>query len=105
MADILDNYINKVNKLEIQKRIDRYYHDGIAYKDKLLKLIAVRFEVLKIKFELKKNYIDLGKFISKSYNKEKTVDFSYKEDFFSLNQEIKKNMRYMNKIKHYYKQK
>ncbi|MBI45247.1 MAG: hypothetical protein CMG66_03675 [Candidatus Marinimicrobia bacterium] len=105
MADILDNYINKVNKLEIQKKVERYYDAAVAYKDKFLKLIVMRFEVLKIKFELKKNYIELGQFVSKSYSKEKTVDFSYKEDFFSLNHDIKKNIRYINKIKSYYKQK
>ena len=103
MTDILDSYIKKVHTLQISKKIDRYYHNLILRKDRLFKLFAIKFEVLRIKLELKKNYINLGKFISENYNKEKVVDFSYKNDFFSLNQEIKKNLRYMKKIKNSHK--
>ena len=99
MTDILDSYIKKVHTLQISKKIDRYYHNLILRKDRLFKLFAIKFEVLRIKLELKKNYINLGKFIFQNYDKEKIVDFSYKNDFFSLNHEIKKNLRYMNKIK------
>ena len=41
----------------------------------------------------------LGKFISKNYDKENVVDFSYKEEFFSLNQDISKKKRYIRKLK------
>ena len=79
--------------------MNNYYSNLVVKKDKLLKSFAIKFEVLRIKLELKKNYINLGKFIFKNYNEEKIVDFSYKNDFFSLNQEIKKNLRYIKKIK------
>ena len=105
MADILDTYIKKVNNFQIQKKMIYYYHDLIRKKNRLLKLFAIKVEVLKIKLELKKNYINLGKFIFENYNKEKVVDFSYKNDFFSLNQKIKKNLRYIKKIKNSYKNK
>ena len=105
MSDILDTYIKKASAIEIQKKINNYYHDLRVNKDRLLKMFAIKFEVVKIKLELKKNYINLGKFIFQNYNKEKIVDFSYKSDFFSLNHEIKKNLRYMKKIKNSYKKK
>ena len=105
MSDILDTYIKKANSLEIPKKINNYYHDSMVNKDRFLKRLVIKFEVLKIKLELKKNYINLGKFIFQNYNKEKIVDFSYKNDFFSLNHEIKKNLRYMKKIKNSYKKK
>ena len=102
MSDILDTYIKKANNLEIPKKIKNHYYDLIVNKDRLLKIFAIKFEVLKIKLELKKNYINLGKFIFQNYNKEKVVDFSYKNDFFSLNHEIKKNLRYIKKLKKSY---
>ena len=105
MSDILDTYIKKANNLQIPKKINNYYHDLMINKDRLLKIFSVKFEVIRIKLELKKNYINLGKFIFQNYNKEKIVDFSYKNDFFSLNHEIKKNLRYMKKIKNSYKKK
>ena len=77
----------------------------MTQKNRLLKLFAIKFEILRIKLELKKNYINLGKFIFQNYNREKIVDFSYKDDFFSLNHKIKKNLRYMKKIKTSYKKK
>tara|TARA_B100001750_G_C15321842_1_gene502671 strand:- start:139 stop:456 length:318 start_codon:yes stop_codon:yes gene_type:complete len=105
MSDILDTYIKKIHTFQIQEKINNYYHDLMVNKDRLLKSFAVKFEVIRIKLELKKNYINLGKFIFQNYNKEKIVDFSYKNDFFSLNHEIKKNLRYMKKIKNSYKKK
>ena len=98
MPDILDNYIKKVHTFQISNKISNYYHKIIIRKNRFLKLIVIRFEIFKIKLELKKNYINLGKFIFKNYDKEKVIDFSYKNDFFSLNQEIKKNLRYIKKI-------
>ena len=105
MNDILDTYIKKIHTLQIQERINNYYDNFIVNKNKILKLLAVRIEIIRIKLELKKNYINLGKFIFQNYNKEKIVDFSYKDDFFSLNHEIKKNIRYMKKIKRINKKK
>ena len=105
MNDILDNYIKKIYTFQIQERMTDYYDNFIANKNKLLKLFAVKFEIIRIKLELKKNYINLGKFVFQNYNKEKVVDFSYKDHFFSLNNEIKKNLRYMKKIQNLYKKK
>ena len=105
MSDILDNYIKKVHTFQIPEKMNDYYHSFMVNKDRLLKSFAVKFEVLRIKLELKKNYIKLGKFIFENYNEEKIVDFSYKNDFFSLNHEIKKNLRYIKKIKNSYKKK
>ena len=105
MNEILDTYIKKMHTLQIQERINNYFDNFIVNKNKILKLLAVRIEIIRIKLELKKNYINLGKFVFQNYNKEKIVDFSYKDDFFSLNHEIKKNIRYMKKIKRIHKKK
>ena len=99
MADIIDTYIKKIDEYNFNKKITNYFVILRKKRDWLIKLIMIEIELLKIKIELKKNYIKLGKFISKNYDDEDVVDFTYKEDFFILNQEIKRKKRYIKKIK------
>ena len=99
MADIIDTYIKKFDSYKIDKKVNNYFLSIKKKRDWLIKLFMIKFELLKIKFELQKSYLKLGKFISKNYNDENIVDFSYKEDFFILNQEIKRKKRYISKIK------
>ena len=99
MADIIDTYIKKIDGYDLNKKITNYFVILRKKRDWLIKLIMIEIELFKIKIELKKNYVKLGKFISKNYNDEDVVDFTYKEDFFILNQEIKRKKRYIKKIK------
>ena len=98
MADILDSYIKKVERIQLTKKVQSYLQKVKEQKNKFLTISTIKLEMYKIKLELKKNYINLGKFIFDNYDKEKVIDFSYKDDFFSLNQEIKKKLRYIKKI-------
>jgi len=99
MADIIDTYIKKIDEYNFNKKITNYFVILRKKRDWLIKLIMIEIELFKIKIELKKKYIKLGKFISKNYDDEDVVDFTYKEDFFILNQEIKRKKRYIKKIK------
>ena len=99
MSDILDSYISKIDSGKFIKKINNYILKLRTKKDKILRIGNLKFEVLKIKLELKRNYFNLGKFISNSYDKEKVVDFSYKEDFFYLNHEISKKKRFIKRLK------
>ena len=99
MADIIDTYIKKIDDYHLNKKITNYFVVLRKKRDWFIKLFMIEIELFKIKIELKKSYIKLGKFISKNYNNEDVVDFTYKEDFFILNQEIKRKKRYIKKIK------
>ena len=99
MADIIDTYIKKIDQYDINKKINIFFIDLRKKRDWFIKKAMIEVELIKIKLELKKNYTKLGKFIFKNYNDEDVVDFTYKEDFFILNQEIKRKKRYMKKIK------
>ena len=99
MADIIDTYIKKLDDYKIDKKVNNYLLLLKKRRDWIIKFFMIKIELLKIKFELQKIYIKLGKFISKNYDEENIIDFSYKEDFFILNQEIKRKKRYMSKIK------
>ena len=53
--------------------------------DNLHNWIYYNIPIKIIKLELKFDYMKLGKFISKKYDKEDVIDYSYQEKFFLLN--------------------
>ena len=99
MPDILDSYISKIDTSSIPKKINVYISKIKLQRDRIIKIATLRFEILRIKLQLKIGYMKLGQFISKNYDKENVVDFSYKEEFFLLNQDISKKKRYIRKLK------
>ena len=99
MPDILDSYISKIDTRSISKKINDYISKIKLQRDKIIKISTLQFEILRIKLQLKIGYMKLGQFISKNYDKENVVDFSYKEEFFLLNQDISKKKRYIRKLK------
>jgi len=99
MSDILDSYISKVDTGSISKKINDYISKIKLQRDKIIKISTLQFEILRTKLQLKIGYMKLGQFISKNYDKENVVDFSYKEEFFLLNQDISKKKRYIRKLK------
>jgi hypothetical protein len=99
MADILDSYIKKIEKIQLPNRLQNYLKKLKEQKNRFLLISSIQLEIFKIKLVLKKNYINLGKFISKNYNQDKVTDFSYKNDFFLMNQEINKKERYIKRLK------
>mgnify|MGYP000611418924 CR=1 FL=1 len=99
MSDILDTYIKKIDSYNINDRLNAIIDKLKSKRDIFIRIFMLRIELFKNKLELRKSYSKLGKFISKQYNDESVVDFTYKDDFFILNQEIKKKQRYIKKIK------
>ena len=99
MPDILDTYISKIDNNSISKKINDYILKIKLQKDRIIRLSTLRFEISRTKLQLRFEYMKLGRFISKNYDKENVIDFSYKEDFFSLNQDISRKKRYIKKLK------
>ena len=99
MPDILDSYISKIDTRSISKKINDYILKIKLQRDRIIKISTLQFEILRIKLQLKIGYMKLGQFISKNYDEENVIDFSYKEEFFLLNQDISKKKRYIRKLK------
>tara|TARA_B110000438_G_scaffold241515_1_gene240656 strand:+ start:224 stop:535 length:312 start_codon:yes stop_codon:yes gene_type:complete len=99
MSDILDTYIKKIDSYNINDRLSTIIDKLKSKRAIFIRTFMLKIELFKNKLELRKSYSELGKFISKQYNDEKVVDFTYKDDFFMLNQEIKRKQRYIKKIK------
>ena len=99
MPDILDSYISKIDVSSIPKKINDYILKIKLQRDRIIKLSTLQFEILRTNLQLKIKYMKLGRFISKNYDEENVIDFSYKEEFFLLNKNIIKKKRYIRKLK------
>ena len=99
MVDFLDNYITKIKINNFSGKISDYFNSRIEDVKLLFNKIIIEFEILKIKYELIINYINLGKFIYKNYSQENVSDFSYKDEFYNMNHEIGKCKRFIKKLK------
>ena len=99
MPDILDSYISKIDTSSIPQKIHVYISKIKLQRDRIIKISTLQFEILRINLQLKIGYMKLGQFISKNYDKENVIDFSYKEEFLLLNQDISKKKRYIRKLK------
>jgi len=99
MADILDTYIKKIDNKEIVDRFNNAIKNKYVLIKKIILKLKIEFEIFKIKLDLLYCYINLGKFISKYYNEEQVKDFSYKEEYFYLNNNINLKKRYIKKLK------
>ena len=99
MADILDTYIKKIDSKEYSIKINNFINEKYEFIKKIIFRIKIEIEVLRIKFDLLYCYFNLGRYISKYYNEEKIKDFSYKEDYFLLNNKINLKKRYIKKLK------
>ena len=98
MADFVETYIERIRKKNILKKIISFFQNMLNSSEKYTQKGKIHIEIEKTKLERKKKYIKLGKFISDSYKDEKVIDFSYKEHFFELNDEIKKIDDFLEKL-------
>jgi len=94
---ILD-YLSKVN-LDEDKKVSKYL-EKIRDKGKSVTNRSIKeFEIKKIELELTKEYYNLGNYISKKYYSDKILDFSYDEEYKSMNEKITSITNYMNSLK------
>ena len=98
MADFVETYIERIKKRNALKKIISFFQKMLNNSEKYTKKGRIHIEIEKTKLERKKKYIELGKFINDSYKDEKVIDFTYKELFFKLNDEIKKIDNFLEKL-------
>ena len=98
MADFVETYIERIKEKKFLKKIILFFSDFLKSSEKYTNKGKVHIEIEKSKLERSKEYFELGKFVSKMYNKEKVIDFSYKEDFFLINKDIEKINNYLKKL-------
>tara|TARA_B100000579_G_C22834540_1_gene857918 strand:- start:845 stop:1153 length:309 start_codon:yes stop_codon:yes gene_type:complete len=99
MSDILDSYISKIDANNFSKKINLYINQFKFKKTQYLRLFFIKIKILRTSIDLKIEIFKLGKFISDKYHEENAIDFSYQDQFFTLNQSINRKKRYIQKLK------
>ena len=94
---ILD-YLSEFN-LNKDKNISSYF-DKIKDKGRTITTKGITgIEIKKHELELTKKYYNLGNYIAKKYYSDKILDFSYDEEYKSMNEKIVSLKNYLNKLK------
>ena len=97
----MDKIIDYLSSINLSKnKIFIKYLNLLKKKSKNVSNISAnKLEVEKLKLDLMKLYYSLGKYISKKNYNENISDFSYDEEYLSINKKINKLKTYIKKIK------
>lgn len=97
----MDKIIDYLSSINLSKnKIFIKYLNLLKKKSKNVSNISAnKLEVEKLKLDLMKLYYRLGKYISKKNYNENISDFSYDEEYLSINKKINKLKSYIKKIK------
>ncbi|MAZ60675.1 MAG: hypothetical protein CMG50_00670 [Candidatus Marinimicrobia bacterium] len=96
--DKITDYLSTINLSK--NRIFIKYLNLLKKKSKNVSNISAnKLEIEKLKLDLMKLYYRLGKYISKKNYNENISDFSYDEEYLSINKKINKLKTYIKKIK------
>tara|TARA_Y100000994_G_C15406548_1_gene323974 strand:+ start:277 stop:594 length:318 start_codon:yes stop_codon:yes gene_type:complete len=98
MADFVETYIERIREKKFLRKLLLFFSNFLKRSEKYTSKGKIHIEIEKSKLERRKKYFELGKYVSKMYIKEKVIDFSYKEDFFIINKDIKTINDYLKKL-------
>ena len=96
--DKITDYLSSIN-LSKNKIFIKYLNLLKKKSKNVSNISANKLEVEKLKLDLMKLYYRLGKYISKKNYNENISDFSYDEEYLSINKKINKLKTYIKKIK------
>ena len=95
--DKIVGYLSKVD-LEKNKTFIKYLNLLKRKSRKVSNLSSKKIEIEKTKLDLLKLYYKLGKYVSKKNYNERISDFSYDDDYQSINKNINKLKLYIEKL-------
>ena len=95
--DKIVGYLSKVD-LEKNKTFIKYLNLLKRKSRKVSNLSSKKIEIEKTKLDLLKLYYKLGKYVSKKNYKEKISDFSYDDEYQSINKNINKLKLYIKNL-------
>ena len=95
--DKIVDYLSKVD-LEKNKTFIKNFNLLKRKSRKVSNLSSKKIEIEKTKLDLLKLYYKLGKYVSKKNYNERISDFSYDDDYQSINKNINKLKLYIEKL-------
>ena len=100
MSDIFDNLSDKIQNISnrVAKGGKKYFQSAFSKGEEIGYKGKIKFEIEKLKWELKQKYTSLGKYISDNKISKSVTDFSHDSNFLELANDVYKLKLYIEEL-------
>ena len=100
MSDIFDNLSDKIQNISnrVAKDGKKYFQSAFSKGEKIGYKGKIKLEIEKLKWELKKKYTTLGKYVSDNKISKSVTDFSHDSNFLELANDVNKLKLYIEEL-------
>ncbi len=100
MSDIFDNLSDKIQNISTRVAKDgkKYFQSAFSKGEEIGYRGKIKLEIKKLKWELKKKYTTLGKYVSDNKISKSVTDFSHDSNFLELANDVYKLKLYIEEL-------
>ena len=100
MSDIFDNLSDKIQNISnrVAKAGKKYFQSAFSKGEEIGYKGKIKLEIEKLKWELKKKYTTLGKYVSDNKISKSVTDFSHDSNFMDLANDVYKLKLYIEEL-------
>ena len=100
MSDIFDNLSDKIQNISnrVAKDGKKYFQSAFSKGEEIGYKGKIKLEIEKLKWELKKKYTTLGKYVSDNKISKSITDFSHDSNFMDLANDVYKLKLYIEEL-------
>lgn len=100
MSDIFDNLSDKIQNISnrVAKDGKKYFQSAFSKGEEIGYKGKIKFEIEKLKWELKQKYTTLGKYVSDNKISKSVTDFSHDSNFLELANDVYKLKLYVEEL-------
>ena len=100
MSDIFDNLSDKIQNISnrVAKDGKKYFQSAFSKGEEIGYKGKIKFEIEKLKWELKQKYTTLGKYVSDNKIFKPVTDFSHDRNFLELANDVYKLKLYIEEL-------
>ena len=101
MSNIFDNLSDKIQNIShrVAKDGKKYFQSAFSKGEEIGYKGKIKLEIEKLKWELKKKYTTLGKYVSDNKISKSVTDFSHDSNFLELANDVYKLILYIEELK------
>ena len=100
MSDIFDNLSDKIQNISntVAKNGKKYFQSAFSKGEEIGSKGKIKFEIEKLKWELKQKYTTLGKYVTDNKISKSVTDFSHDSNFLELANDVYKLKLYIEEL-------
>ena len=100
MSDIFDNLSDKIKNISnrVAKDGKKYFQSAFSKGEEIGYKGKIKFEIEKLKWELKQKYTNLGKYVSDKKISKSVTDFSHDSNFLEFTNDVYKLKMYIEEL-------